>query len=162
MRLLKTRVAAALLGPALTVVLATACTSPTAPAGLEKERERLQRNQALWSQANITSYQMRQEISCLCPSELRGPAWVTVRDGAVVSLVLVATGQPVPPEYARYYHSVDGLFSSIQNALDQRFDSVGVAYDPQRGHPIRIGMDGRKEIFDDETLINVSELTPLR
>jgi uncharacterized protein DUF6174 len=155
-------VGGALRGLVIAASLAAACSTPNGPSGPQTEPARLQRNLALWRQAGITSYQMRQENPCACPAGLRGPARVTVRDGRIVSRVLVATGQPVPPEFARYYNTIEELFSEIQRALDEPFYRVFVEYDPQLGHPTRMRMDWRRDLFDDDIVINVDEMTPLR
>ena len=135
------------------------CESLTGPGA---ERERLRESRSQWRRQGINSYQMRQGNSCFCIPAVRGPALVTVRDGVVTSLVLVADGEPVPSQFASAYGTVEDLFDRVEDALDQDFDTVMVDYDAQLGRPVRINLDGRTGVADDELMISVDGLTPLR
>jgi hypothetical protein len=138
---------------------AAGCESLTGPGA---ERERLRESRARWRRQGIDDYEMRQANSCFCPPTVRGPALVTVRDGVITSLVLVSDGQPVPQEAAAAFRTVEDLFAQAEDALDRHFELVAVDYHPQLGHPVRIDLDGSRQVADDEMTISVDGLTPFR
>jgi hypothetical protein len=129
--------------------------------GLAGERGRMEESRERWQQQGITTYEMKQDNLCSCPKEVRGPALITVRDGVVVSRVLIEDELPVPPSAEASFGTVDDLFSRIEQALDQDFDLVMADYDPQLGYPRRIFLDPDDDAADDDLGITVI-LVPLR
>ena len=145
--------------------VAAALAAPMALAGcsvlgLAGERGRMEENRERWERQGITTYEMRQDNLCSCPPEVRGPALITVRDGVVVSRVLVDEDVPVPASVPAF-GTVEDLFSRIEQGLDQDYDEVMADYDPQLGYPRRIFLDPDDDVSDDDLGINVIML-PLR
>ena len=133
---------------ALIVVLA-ACGSdggaPTEPVSLELARAKLH-----WAQTAPAAYQITVGHSCFCPVEVARPVVVTVRDGQVESRRYAETGLEVDPRLATAFPTVDELFAVIDGAIARHAERVDAVYDPVRGFPTSVAIDGKAEIADDE------------
>ncbi|MES3035216.1 MAG: DUF6174 domain-containing protein [Gemmatimonadota bacterium] len=104
---------------------------PTEP--YRTAREQLAQAEARWRDRGFTSYRFISGIYCFCGSV--GEAEVTVLDGSVVSVVLLADGSSLP---TRSRQSVDSLFAFVRRELDRLPERLTVRYDPMLGYPSRI------------------------
>ena len=140
--------------PLLLIALAAACLlcacggSDISP---ETPRSRLEFHRALWQGQSLRAYRFRVRVSCFCPPEATAPTEFTVRDG-------VAT--PVR-ETMRRFETIEKLFAFIEEEIARGAQMVDVTYDPARGYPTQIVIDGSPQIADDELGVQVDALTPL-
>ena len=48
------------------------------------------------------------------------------------------------------YHTIDGLFDKIQDAIDREAVRLTVSYDPEIGYPTSVSIDYSLTIIDEE------------
>ena len=128
-----------------------ACADVTGPTSLEAAHEK-------WLSRGPASYAFIIERACFCPQEGVGPVLVTVQNRAIESREYTTTGAPVPPAYADLFPAVDGLFEFIEAVRLQNPDRLEVSYDSTLGYPVRITIDFRYGVADDELFYTVSDL----
>jgi hypothetical protein len=134
-----TKKLAALLGvmAAIAVFSAASCSSVAGPRveGTGSEME-LRTRWAQWRAVGPESYSYELRRSCFCTVEAVTPARVEVRDGRVVDVRAIATGQPLS-QPLRFVPTIDSLFVwAIAEA--ERDGHVEVAYDGRHGYPTRL------------------------
>ena len=119
---------------AIAAGLSVACS--TGPTGTW--RDELARAQDRWASHGVTQYVIRIQRSCFCG----GPLDVEVRvNGANVSRIDRATGDPIAPQFALAFPTVLGLFQVIAEQIDLPAASLTVSYDPTYGYPLSIVAD---------------------
>jgi len=142
----------------VTAILASSCSSPTA------EELELERNEKLWQSQNITNYDFTLERQCFCSADWRGPVNIQVRNGVVISVIYVSTGETVDPEIFNNADTIEELFGIIRdayeekNTFNQKAEMVNVTYHPEMGYPLTIFIDVSKMIADEEQGYTVEEL----
>lgn len=150
------------LGAMLTslVGLASAGCGLTGPSDLlDRERERLEQARAQWRSQGIVDYAFTFQRSCFCAPDAREPVVVSVRRGAIVSVERVADGQPVDPEF---YYTIEGLFTLLEDSIDQGAASLSATYDSALGYPASAFIDRSQMIADEELGFQSSNLQPRR
>ena len=146
----------------VTVVLgSSACTVITGPDGeLRREQRDLSYARRTWSSNGIDDYEFVVRRDCYCM--MGGVAVrVTVRNWTIVSREIESSGVAVPPSMAFYYPSIDGIFSIIQDAIDERADDISTRYDARYGFPTDVYIDYDRRAADEEdgyTLLRFREL----
>lgn len=115
----------------------------------------LSRAQARWQASGLTDYDFTFQRSCFC--EFRGPVLVTVRQGAVQSATIIATGEALTTAELARVPTVDGLFEIAAHALADA-DRQSVRYDPVLGYPRVIDVDWIATAVDDEESLLASDL----
>ena len=143
----------------LPAILAVGCgiTRPSGP--LAAAQAELTEARRLWRSQGLTGYTYVLSRGCFCTPEYREPATVTVRGGRVVSAVSVATGEA---RDIAWFEPIDGLFDSIQEAIDDGAAQVQAEYDPARGYPILVYIDIDQRLADEEISYEAKALTPIR
>jgi len=142
----------------VTAILASSCSSPTA------EELELERNENLWQSQNFSSYDFTLERQCFCSEDYKGPVNIQVRNGTVVSVTYVSSGELVDSEIFRNADTIEELFGIIRDAYEGennfnlKAEMVDVTYHPEMGYPLTILMDISKNIMDEETGYTVEEL----
>ncbi len=126
-----------------------ACSSTTAP-----ERD-LADAKARWALSNVRSYEYVVSRSCFCTPDALRPVTVSVTDGVVTRRVYADTGALVPATTSDFT-TIEALFAVVEGAYARHADRVEASYDPVRGVPLRISIDGSVRIADDEFFITVS------
>jgi hypothetical protein len=106
----------------------------------------LQTARARWQRSGIDSYAITVHRLCFCG--FVDPVRVTVEDGAIVSRIIVATGEPLPARDAPYYPDVPGLFAIIESASGA--DDLRTEFDATYGFPTVISIDWKVNLADDE------------
>lgn len=101
-----------------------------------------------WSSQGVSTYRFECRWNCNCP--FWGWARVQVRDGAVVDVIAVDTGLPLPREQWSLYPSIDGLFDWIESRRGLHPVELWAAFDPALGHPISGYADLSRFIADEE------------
>ena len=138
---------------AIAAGLSVACS--TGPTGTW--RDELARAQDRWASHGVTQYVIRIQRSCFCG----GPLDVEVRvNGANVSRIDRATGDPIAPQFALAFPTVLGLFQVIAEQIDLPAASLTVSYDPTYGYPLSIVADPIGNAVDDEFGYTISEFRP--
>jgi hypothetical protein len=156
---LLTRNARAAAMTAAAVVLLTGAGSATAQAqapahpvdpGIVNGTEQQQLNAARqrWQAAHIGDYHFTVERLCFCPPSFRGPATITVRNGAPLA----------PPAEFTEVATVPRLHTVIQKAINDRVERLDVTYDT-RGVPLSISIDVSSMIADEETAYRITAFT---
>jgi hypothetical protein len=115
---------------------------------------------ARWESRGVDSYAMTVRPLCFCG--FVEPVRVTVRDGVVVSRIIVATGDVLPTQHASSYPDVPGLFALIERAHEQGADHVDADFDESYGFPTGIWIDWKESWADDEIGYRVAEFEPAR
>jgi len=124
------------------------------------ERVRLSHARQLWSQSAIDFYEYEIANQCFCAYGGM-PVRIVVRDGSIQSLTLVSTGAQVPPQFAGAYHSIDGLFAVIDDALRRKAVRLDAAYDDRFGYPTSVSIDYIANAIDEEFSFVVQSFSPL-
>ena len=140
---------------ALVVVFAACSTgsgASTEPVGLEFARAKLR-----WAQTAPAAYQITVGLRCFCPVEVTRPVVVTVRNGQVESRRYAETGVEVDSRLATAFPTVDELFAVIEGAIARHAERVDAVYDPVRGFPISVAIDGKSAIADDESFYSIQD-----
>ncbi len=114
----------------------------------------LDTNRALWESHHISDYDFVLGRSCFCDPTYGLPGLVSVRGGAIVSVLDVQTHEPRNP--ADFY-TVDAFFDSLQHSLDTNSPGDTAEFDPVLGYPRFIQFDD-PELFDDDITFGISNL----
>jgi Family of unknown function (DUF6174) len=110
-----------------------------------------------WESRAVDSYAMTVTPLCFCG--FVEPVRVTVRDGVVVSRVVVSTGGALPAQHASSYPDVPGLFARIDRAHEEGADSVDADFDESYGFPTGIWIDWKVSLADDEEGYRVEDFS---
>lgn len=109
----------------------------------------LRESRSLWQDQGIANYEYVVENRCFCA--LGGhQVRVVVASGAITSLTLVATGQPVEAQYASSYRTVDALFTYLVEAHKKSTAFLEAQYDNVYGYPLHVFIDYKLSTGDDE------------
>lgn len=107
-------------------VMLASCTMSTAP---KRDFDSAYR---LWRSSGLVNYTFKSTVLCFCGPEYTAPMTVTVRGGAVISVVDRSTGAVRPLNYRQ---SVDSVFSAAATEIMVRPDRLHVTYDVSLGYP---------------------------
>jgi hypothetical protein len=118
-----------LTGSLLLALLLTACSDTSEPGGLFSEAE------DRWERAGYSAYVFTAERSCFCTEEGRGPVRVTVRNGAVTSVVMISTGAAVETDV---WFTIEGVFDLIREQLRTLPSRLDAEYHQTLGYPTKV------------------------
>jgi hypothetical protein len=121
-------------------------------------RNELAAQREKWAAQRIEDYQLTLSRACFCPAEGAGLVVLTVFEGDPVEWVYFLSGDPLEPEWAAVFPTVDGLFDFIADAIDRGAEEVSVAYDPEVGLPIEVRVDYRLAAVDEEIAYRVEKI----
>lgn len=107
----------------------------------------LDANRALWDLQGISNYDFLMQTICFCLPEVTRPGVVSVRSGAITSVIDAETSEERDPGS---FLTVDGLFDVLQEALDQEADWILAEFDGASGYPHSIDVDYSLGASDDE------------
>src|SRR5262245_46171756 len=133
--------------------------TPATPSGPADSL--LEANRALWVSLGVDSYRYRFRWLCFCTTDYVQVVDITVKNGAVTSVVEASTGRPVTAQQAAYYRTIDGLFVVLRDAIDRPASSMHTVYEANLGFPIETDIDYVAAMADDELSFQVYGLTPL-
>ncbi len=120
----------------------------------------LERHRRQWQRQGFDTYEYDLTVGCFCV--FRGPAHVTVRADTVFSVIAVATGAPVDPNFRFAYQTIDDLFDVIEEARKRPADRLEVTYDETLGFPSFLYIDYDFGLADEEISYEAANVHPLR
>jgi hypothetical protein len=105
------------------------------------------RNKTLWSNAHISNYDLL--IKWGGPTVGGYSGLVTVRSGAVVSVVDPATSEPLDPSQAKpIAMSVDRLFEVLSEANGKPRATLSATFDANLGYPKQFKINWNPDVTD--------------
>lgn len=136
--------------------LAFSCASVACGDPLGIEQNELDRARALWRDAEITDYTYRFQRLCFCPNI--EPVIVEVGSGRIISVTDETTQLPVEPPSPDYFLTIDGIFSTIQDAIEREAFSLTAVYHSTLGYPTAVDIDYLENAVDEEMSFRASRL----
>ena len=133
--------------------LAACGTSSTVQSELDNARAR-------WQANRLGVYEFDWRRSCECTTEVTREMHVIVSDETITSLTYAYDGTAVPTTVWSSVETVDGVFESIQDAIDQDAYSIVVTYDGS-GYPRDVSIDYSLMIADEEYSAHITDLAGL-
>jgi hypothetical protein len=131
-----------------------ACSSPFGP----NEARLLARARAQWSARAFADYTFDARHACFCTPEQVGPVRITVRQGSIESVTLLATGEAVAP---RHWFTIEQLFDRIPlSAKNEGVEDVTVEYDPTLGFPSWVEVKYEESVLDAGDTYTVGNVGP--
>jgi hypothetical protein len=144
------------------VVKAPAATSHFFRASLfdwEELRAELQVARQRWRTNGLATYQFQFYWKCNnCHPNFKELVRVDVRDGSIVGVTKLATGEALPPDQWVHY-TVEGLFDWIEGKLALHPEVIWVNFDPVFGHPVSGFYDQSSLMNDEEMGFELSSLS---
>ena len=119
----------------------------------------LKENQQKWSAQKIADYNYTLEISAFAGTL---PVIVKVRNGVTQSVTYLHNGKPATQEIFNTCNTVDKLFATIKDAIEQKAHEITVKYDSTLGYPKRIYIDLVEAVVDEEIEYTVSDFQVIR
>ena len=116
----------------------------------------------LWLAARPAGYETVVRKSCYCADA--DPYRVQVQGSLVISAVRLSPDgveTTVDPDGYQSWFTVEGLFTAVQQAIDDNVDQLDASYDAQLGHPLHIAIDPSTNASDDETTYEAARLDAL-
>lgn len=139
---------------------ALGCRSTSGPSGpLQAERERLLQARSQWRSQGIADYRFTFRRNCFCAPPSTDPVTVTVRRGAIVLVERVSDGAPQNPAF---YYTIEGLFSLLEEAIDQDAHELRAEYHSALAYPTSAYIDRNVMIADEELGFEASNLQQQR
>lgn len=125
----------------------------------EELRAELQAARQRWRANGLVTYQFQFYWRCIiCHPNFRELVRVEVRDGSIVGVTKVATGEALPPNQWVHY-AVEGLFDWIEGKLALHPEVIWVTFDPALGHPVSGFYDQSSLMNDEEMGFELSSLS---
>ena len=132
------------------LVVAMSCSDATGPGHQTRDLEAAHRQ---WRAQNLHTYAFTVQHSCFCGNV--HPLYVLVLSDTVAGVLDLETATTVDRQLGS---TVEGLFTFVQGAIDNRARLLRVEYDPAKGFPTEIDYDGAANIADDEIFIRASDV----
>jgi hypothetical protein len=133
------------------LLAASACSNPAGP-GTDGT---LEANRKKFESAVGSNYTVEYGLTCFCTTDATAPVRLTVRNGAIVSVVRLSDGASVPPAtWPITYRTVAQIFDELEDALEKKrkkeFATVNVTYDASLGYPRDVWLDQSEGLADEE------------
>jgi hypothetical protein len=137
------------------------CTGNGLPGSSNSAQDELDQNREVWESAGISNYSYRFQRSCECLPEVTRPFVVSVQNGVITEVRDFETGEVLDEDGLGELRvsTVEGLFDVIQEAINDRADSISIEYDSELGYPSSINIDHDEQISDEETILTAQDLT---
>ena len=138
----------------LGLVAASSCVDNklTTPGG------QLQTAWAKWSLSAPVAYQMTFQKTCFCSPAVTRAIIVVFRNHAIESAKYADNGADASAAGAL---NIDGVFSTINDALGRNAATISASYDPVLGYPLSVFIDYNAATADDELTITISNFQVL-
>jgi hypothetical protein len=126
----------------------------------EELRAELQAARQRWRTNGLVTYHFHFKWwGCVnCHPNFTELVRVDVRDGSIVGVTKLATGEALPPDQWVHY-TVEGLFDWIEGKLALHPEVIAVTFDPVLGHPVSGFVDQYSLMNDDEMGFELSSLS---
>ena len=125
----------------------------------EELRAELQAARQRWRTNGLVTYQFQFYWRCIsCHPIFRKLVRVDVRDGSIVGVTKLATGEALPPDQWVHY-TVEGLFDWIEGKLALHPEVIWVKFDPVLAHPVSGFYDQSSLMNDEEMGFELSSLS---
>ena len=125
----------------------------------EELRAELQAARQRWRTNGLATYHFQFYWKCNnCHPNFKELVRVDVRDGSIVGVTKVATGEALPPDQWVHY-TVEGLFDWIEGKLALHPEVIWVTFDPALGHPVSGFVDQSSLMNDEEMGFELSSLS---
>jgi hypothetical protein len=144
----------------LALALSLSAAGASCPSAPGKASGELTVHHAKWNARGLRHYRYEFQRSCECLPEMAPPVVIEVRDGIVVAVAHVQTGESLGSTSAANRPTVDELFNELQRAFRDA-DRVDVTYDPTFDYPSRVTIDWDVNVADEERIYVAKNLTPL-
>ena len=113
--------------------------------------------EAIWKRAPLRSYEYTLHYEAfVVDTECDSP---TLRTRVVNGVVMRTAGCPA---LRSSYSSVPRIFQFIKETLAKHPDKIEVTFDETRGYPVRVFVDPKSDIADDEFYFEVSDFKVLK
>ena len=144
-----------------------ACNNAEPDPMLARAQLELDSQRTLWEQTRSSDYTYEYNVLCECSDNFGQTVEVTVTAGAIESVVYAESGEfgrkagdpPVVFGSPRY-HTIDGLFDVIQEAINFEADRLTVSYNSEFGYPTDVAIDQFVNAIDDEYSLTASAYSP--
>jgi Family of unknown function (DUF6174)/S-layer homology domain len=126
---------------------------------LAKEQQQLDAAKILWSKNILKNYMITQTVSCFCMWDYTRPITYQINSSVVVSgsaMYSDMSGGKAPSDMYNNLNTVESAFIIIQEAINNKAESVQVKYDSILWYPTSISIDMSKMIADEERYITFS------
>ncbi|MGI9628662.1 MAG: DUF6174 domain-containing protein [Longimicrobiales bacterium] len=126
------------------------------PFGVE-DRERIQAQKAIWESQALDDYTFETRLRCFCAFV----EWVevTVEADTVVSVAPLESTD-VPAWLLENHPTIDDLFTTLEEAVDQNAVQIDVSWHETLGYPTTFFIDYQLNVADEELGQEVRVLTP--
>ena len=116
----------------------------------EAQQVQLDNARNLWNSWRITNYDFRYESKV--PSHADPESHIIQVDGGdIIGITDEQSGSMVDEALFSDFFTIDGLFDSIQEAIDDRNNKVSISYDEEYGFPLTIYFENDPRPGDEET-----------
>lgn len=118
----------------------------------------LDMNLALWKSESIKDYDFSLRLSCFCIPSATRPKRIEVRGGEIDTIFDVGSGTK---SENFFYHTVEGQFEEIQDAINDRWYVVSTGYNDTLGYPASVYFDFHPGMSDDERKTEIKDVVIL-
>ena len=131
-------------------------------SGSKDLQTELDENRARWDVAAVTDYSMRFQRLCLfCSVEFLIPVRITVRGGTIDMVTDLDSGDPIVEITPGTFLTIDDVFDTIQDAIDENASAIDVRYDGVLGYPTDVDIDFSRSFSRDEEQFEIREFQEL-
>lgn len=121
---------------------------------------RLQAAETKWQETRPDAYTYTLQRGCFCMPEITKPMEISVNQDTISNVNVLPEGTPLADEFKNFALTVDSLFQTIHEAIDQKAATLDVKYDQVYGFPTHIYIDRDKMMADEELSLDASDFTP--
>ena len=117
----------------------------------ETRQTELDAARTLWDSYNVLDYDYYYRRSCFCAYEYTKRMFVEVRNSTVDAAYFAEDGTAAPDDMIRnWLKTIDGMFDTIQDAVDRKAHTMKVTYNETHGYPMSVSIDYEEMMADEE------------
>mmetsp|Transcript_6517 Transcript_6517/g.12676 ORF Transcript_6517/g.12676 Transcript_6517/m.12676 type:complete len:398 (+) Transcript_6517:270-1463(+) len=123
----------------------------------ETRQTELDAARTVWDSFRVVDYDYSYRRSCFCMYNYTKKMFVEVRNNTVDAAYFAEDGTAAPDNMIRnWLKTIDGMFDTIQDAVDRKAHSMQIAYNETYGYPMSVSID-YVEMMADEELYETTE-----